>query len=150
MLKGRRRPLHFNQSTRLWLNLLKLSGKLYLEYRCADTWLQSQCRVGRSRGNQEFETRLGYIVKNYPTLYAKIMCLSAEKKKREKSNWWVTKCTGWFCVSTWHRLELSQRKEFQVRKCLHEIQMEGIFSISDQGGRASCGWYHTWVVVLVL
>jgi hypothetical protein len=28
-----------------------------------------------------------------------------------------------FCVSTWHRLELSQRKELQVRKCLHEIQL---------------------------
>jgi hypothetical protein len=35
-------------------------------------------------------------------------------------------------VSTWHKLELSQRKELQVRKCLHEIQLWGIFSISDQ------------------
>ena len=26
-------------------------------------------------------------------------------------------------VSTWHRLELSQRKELQLRKCLHEIQL---------------------------
>jgi hypothetical protein len=25
-------------------------------------------------------------------------------------------------VSTWHKLELSQRKELQLRKCLHEIQ----------------------------
>ena len=31
-------------------------------------------------------------------------------------------CTGWFCVSTWHKLGLSQRKELQVRKCLPEIQ----------------------------
>ena len=31
-------------------------------------------------------------------------------------------CTGWFCVSIWHRLELSQRKELQLRKCPHEIQ----------------------------
>jgi hypothetical protein len=32
-------------------------------------------------------------------------------------------CTGWFCVPTWHRLELSQRKELQLGKCLHEIQL---------------------------
>jgi hypothetical protein len=38
-------------------------------------------------------------------------------------------------VSTWHRLELSQRKE---------IQLQGIFSISDQGGKAPCGWNHLW------
>ena len=31
--------------------------------------------------------------------------------------------TGWFCVSTCHRLELSQRKELQLGKCLHEIQL---------------------------
>ena len=29
-------------------------------------------------------------------------------------------------------LELSQRKEFHLGKCLHEIQLWGIFSISDQ------------------
>jgi hypothetical protein len=32
-------------------------------------------------------------------------------------------CTGWFCVSTWHKLELPQRKEPLLRKCLHEIQL---------------------------
>ena len=32
-------------------------------------------------------------------------------------------CTGWFCVSTWHKLELSQRKEPPLRKCHHEIQL---------------------------
>jgi hypothetical protein len=34
-----------------------------------------------------------------------------------------TACTGWFCVSTWHKLELSRRKELQLRNCLHEIQL---------------------------
>ena len=43
------------------------------------------------------------------------------------------------------RLELSQRKEHQLGKCLHEIQLQGIFSISDQGGKAHCGWYHLWI-----
>jgi hypothetical protein len=33
------------------------------------------------------------------------------------------------------QLELSQRKEPPLRKCLHEIQVYSIFSISDQGGR---------------
>jgi hypothetical protein len=42
--------------------------------------------------------------------------------------------TGW----SYHR------KELQVRKCLHEIQLWGIFSISDQGGKAPCEWYHPW------
>jgi hypothetical protein len=32
-------------------------------------------------------------------------------------------CTGWFCVSTWHKLELSQKKELQLGKCFHEIQL---------------------------
>jgi hypothetical protein len=55
-----------------------------------------------------------------------------------------TGCTGWFCVSTWHKLELSQRNELQLGKCLLEIQLWDIFSISDQGGRAPCGWDHPW------
>jgi hypothetical protein len=42
------------------------------------------------------------------------------------------------------QLELSQRKELQLRKCLHEIQLLGIFSISDQGGKAPCVWDHLW------
>ena len=49
-----------------------------------------------------------------------------------------------FDVSTWHKLELSHKKELQVRKCLHEIQLWGIFSISDQGGQSPCGWCHLW------
>jgi hypothetical protein len=43
------------------------------------------------------------------------------------------------------QMELSQRKELQLRKCLHENQLLGIFSISDQGGKACCGWDHLWV-----
>ena len=57
-------------------------------------------------------------------------------------------CTGWFSVSTWHRLELSQRKELQLGKCLHEIQLWGIFSISDQVGRPLVGGAITGLVVL--
>ena len=56
--------------------------------------------------------------------------------------------TGWFCVSTWHRLELSLSKELQLGKCLHEIQLWGIFSISDQVVRAPCGWFHLWAGAL--
>jgi hypothetical protein len=37
-----------------------------------------------------------------------------------------------------------QRKELQLGKCLHEIQLWDIFSISDQGGKAPCGWDHLW------
>jgi hypothetical protein len=56
----------------------------------------------------------------------------------------VSVCTGWFCVSTWHRLELPQRKELQLGKCLHEIQLWGIFSISEQGEKAPCWWCYPW------
>jgi hypothetical protein len=35
----------------------------------------------------------------------------------------LANCTGWFGVSSWHRLELSPRKELQLGKCLHEIQL---------------------------
>jgi hypothetical protein len=31
--------------------------------------------------------------------------------------------TDWFCVSTSHKLELSQRKQPPLRKCPHEIQL---------------------------
>jgi hypothetical protein len=47
-------------------------------------------------------------------------------------------------VSTWHRLELSQRKELPLRKCLHDIQLWSIFSVGDQGRRPHCGWDHPW------
>jgi hypothetical protein len=56
-----------------------------------------------------------------------------------------TICTGWVCVNL-TQLELPQRKELQLRKCLHEIQLWGIFSISDLGGKdplwvvPSLGW----------
>jgi hypothetical protein len=35
-------------------------------------------------------------------------------------------------------------KELQLGKYLHEIQLWDIFSISDQGGKAPCGWDHLW------
>jgi hypothetical protein len=46
------------------------------------------------------------------------------------------------------QLELSQRKEFQFEKCLHEIQLWGIFSISDQGERPLMGGTIPGLVVL--
>jgi hypothetical protein len=33
------------------------------------------------------------------------------------------RCTGWFCGSSWPKIELSQIKEPPLRKCLHEIQL---------------------------
>jgi hypothetical protein len=57
-------------------------------------------------------------------------------------------CSGWFCESTWHRLELSQRKELKLGKWLHEIQLWGIFSIIDQGGGAPVGGTIPGLVVL--
>jgi hypothetical protein len=56
----------------------------------------------------------------------------------------LTICTGWFCVSTWLKLELSQSKEVRLGKCFHEIQLWGIFFVGDQGGRAHYEWYHLW------
>jgi hypothetical protein len=44
------------------------------------------------------------------------------------------------------QLELSQRKELQLRKCFHEIQLQGTFSISDEGGMAPCGWDRLWAI----
>jgi hypothetical protein len=38
-------------------------------------------------------------------------------------------------VSTWNKLELSERREGQLRKCLQKIQIQGIFLISDQWRR---------------
>jgi hypothetical protein len=34
-----------------------------------------------------------------------------------------SQCTDWFCVSTWYKLELTQRKEPPLRKCFREIQL---------------------------
>ena len=39
-------------------------------------------------------------------------------------------------------------KELQLRKCLHEIQLWGIFSISDQEGRALVGGDTPGLVVI--
>jgi hypothetical protein len=41
----------------------------------------------------------------------------------DSSMFQIKDCSHWFCVSTWHRLELSQRQEPPLRKCLHEIQL---------------------------
>jgi hypothetical protein len=35
--------------------------------------------------------------------------------------------------------------QFQLGKCFHEIQR---FSLSDQGGKAPCGWSHLWRGIL--
>jgi hypothetical protein len=62
----------------------------------------------------------------------------------ESESGYYHQCTGWFCWSTWHGLELLQRKELQLGKCLCEIQLWGIFSVGDKGGKALCGWRHPW------
>jgi hypothetical protein len=49
-------------------------------------------------------------------------------------------CTGWLCVSTWHKLESSERKEPQLRKCLHKIQLEVFFQLVVNGGGPSPWW----------
>ena len=46
------------------------------------------------------------------------------------------------------QLELSQRKELQLGKRLHGIQLWGIFSISDQGGGPLVGGAISGLVVL--
>ena len=38
-------------------------------------------------------------------------------------------------MTTWHKLESCRRRNLIWKKCLHEIQLWGIFSISDQWGR---------------
>ena len=37
-----------------------------------------------------------------------------------------------------------RERSFSWGKYLHEIQLWCIFSISDQGGKAPCGWDHIW------
>jgi hypothetical protein len=51
---------------------------------------------------------------------------------------YVSTSPGWFGVSAWHELELSQRKEPTLRKCLHEIQWKA-FSQLVIGGRGEAG-----------
>jgi hypothetical protein len=41
----------------------------------------------------------------------------------------------WLVLCQLDTAGLSQRKELQLGKCLHENQLWGIFSISDQGGK---------------
>jgi hypothetical protein len=51
-------------------------------------------------------------------------------------------CTGWFCLSTWHRLEL-----LEIGASVGEVPPWDLavgYSLSDQWGRAHCGWYHPW------
>jgi hypothetical protein len=52
-------------------------------------------------------------------VYTKKFCREKpnQKKKKTKLN-----CTGYFCVNL-TQLELSQKRELQLGKCLHEIQL---------------------------
>lgn len=45
------------------------------------------------------------------------------RKKVNSSKFEMSCCTGWFCVSTRHKLESSQRKEPPMRIGLHETQL---------------------------
>jgi hypothetical protein len=47
-------------------------------------------------------------------------------------------------------MELSQRKELQMRKCLHEIQLQGIFLVIKWGGPLVGGTIPGLVVLLFI
>jgi hypothetical protein len=47
----------------------------------------------------------------------------------------------WLVLCQLDTVGVITEKELQLRKCL---QLWGIFSISDQGGKAPCGWGHLW------
>ena len=77
-----------------------------------------------------------------PSTSAWLLCPFFFQYQGRKSKWinigsghwkWNWEVYWLVFVSIWHRLELSQRKELQLGKCLHEIQLWDIFSISDQG-----------------
>jgi hypothetical protein len=77
----------------------------------------------------------GYLSRGHRTQQHRLHC-APQREDRGK----IFACTPpkgtqcWFCVSTWHKLESSQRKEPLLRKSLHEIRPWGIFSVCDQGG----------------
>jgi hypothetical protein len=65
------------------------------------------------------------------------MCLFVELTRGQLS--WLVLCVNFI------QLELLQRKEPPLRKCLHGIQIYGIFfQLVIKGGRAHCGWCHPW------
>jgi hypothetical protein len=51
-------------------------------------------------------------------------------------------------VSTGHKLEFSQRKELQVRKCLHEINCKAFSQLVIKGGGPLVGGAISGLVVL--
>jgi hypothetical protein len=63
------------------------------------------------------------------------------------------RCTGWVCVSTWHKLELSQRKEPPLEEEMPpwDPALRHFFQLVIKGGRAHGGWCHSlgwWSQVL--
>jgi hypothetical protein len=50
----------------------------------------------------------------------------------------------WLVLCQLDTARVITEKGASLRKCLHEIELLGIFSISDQGGKAPCGWDHLW------
>jgi hypothetical protein len=63
----------------------------------------------------------------------------------------LTRVQLYWQVLCQHRLELSQRKELQLRKCLHEIQLFKAFSqLVIKGGGPLVGGAISGLVVLVL
>jgi hypothetical protein len=53
-------------------------------------------------------------------------------------------CTGWFCVSTWHKLELSQKRSFSWGNVSMRSSCKAFSQLVIKGGRAHCGWCHPW------
>lgn len=59
---------------------------------------------------------------------------------RQMESTWkeYTFSAGWYCVSTWHKMESSERKK--LRKGLHEIQLQEFSQLVINNGEPSPLW----------
>jgi hypothetical protein len=70
--------------------------------------------------------RIRIYLQSWAGIWEYTSILSQTYTTKHTSLYWdffLAICTGWLCVSTWHKLESLERKEPQLRKCLHEIQL---------------------------
>jgi hypothetical protein len=67
---------------------------------------------------------------------------------RNSSFWsgkpWQRWCTGWFCVSTWHKLGYHRERSLPWGNASMGSSCKAFSQLVIKGGRAHCEWCHLW------
>jgi len=106
-------------------------------------WNCDRIQSSRGRKSTNMSQHWQKKKKNRQTTASAINIIKYHGEKNEEP------CTGWFGVSTWHKLELSQRKESleeinASKRCRHLLHYW-----TRGEGPSHCGWCPPWPVILI-